>query len=44
VGGPKERFTDEKVEEVTPQLKKLMSALNEQTRLFSAPTIESWAY
>ena len=44
VGGPSERFTEEKLAEVLPELQRLMQELNEQTRLFSAPETNSWAY
>ena len=42
VGGPKERFTEEKLAAILPALQKMAMELNEQTRLFQAPVVRSW--
>lgn len=44
VGGPQERFTEERLEALLPRLRQLMQQLSETTRLFSAPRMDSWAY
>lgn len=44
VGGPRERFTQEKLHALLPQLKTCIQELNERTALFIAPAMKSWVY